>query len=465
MRRFAGGLVALLTVVAACGGDGDDARDDESSAVIVTTTTAVPESAPTTGATTPATTTPAATTPDVPAVPTTTSPGASSSTPDATTSPTSTGPTTSADTSAPATDQPAPEPTVGDPYVGTEVVVTTDRPVDLAVRSGDAALYVVNQTGTIVRVDPATGDAVTMLDVSGQISTGGERGLLGLAFSPDGALAYTNHTAADGATVITEFAVAADGTIDGASARPLLTVSQPYSNHNAGDLAFGPDGMLYVPLGDGGSAGDPERRAGDPTSLLGSLLRIDPTPSGDAPYTIPPDNPFASGQFAGLDGAPEVWAHGLRNPWKIAFDPRNGDLWIADVGQNLLEEVNRVGAVERPAGYGLDFGWSGYEGTEVFNDDDVRDGTTLPVLTYEHGADGCSVSGGVPYRGRAIDDLEPAYVYGDYCSGIVWALDLAGGRNLRLLDGLSELTAVRAGPDGEIYLLQGSGEVRRLIAG
>ena len=445
MRRLIAFLAGLAVIGSACGSDGAD----DSTAVIVTTTTAATES-----------TRPAApeAAPDTTAVEGTTSSGPRPTSATASDQ----GTAAPATTTAP-TDPSTPRPEVGDPRVGTDVVASLDAPVDLAVRPGDDALHLVNQSGTVVRLDLATGTSATTLDVADRIRFGGEQGLLGLEFSPDGTLAYTNHSAADGSTVISEYAVDADGNIDAASARVILTVAQPYGNHNAGDLAFGPDGMLYVPLGDGGSAGDPERRSGDPTSLLGSLLRIDPTPSGDAAYTIPSDNPFANGPYDGVDGAPEVWAWGLRNPWKIAFDPTTGALWIADVGQNRFEEVNRVEQREHPAGFGVDFGWSGLEGTEVFNDDDLRDDTALPVLTYEHGADGCSISGGVPYRGSAIEGLEPAYVYSDYCSGILWALDLAGGRNLRLLDGLTEVTAVRAGPDGELYVLQGNGDVVRLI--
>ena len=441
-------LVTATLVVAACGGDGAD----ESTAVIVTTTTTETPADPTEPSATRPSVPPDATTPTSPAT-------APSSTSVAAPAPASSAPAST----EPEPDPPPADPEVGDPSVDTEFVVTVDVPVDLAVRPGDGALHLVNQSGTVVRFEPETGASTTTLDVSGQIAFGGERGLLGLEFSPDGSRAYTNSSGPDGATVITEYAVGTGGVLAPASARVLLSVDQPYSNHNAGDLAFGADGMLYIPLGDGGSAGDPERRSADPTSLLGSLLRIDPTPSDGSPYTVPRDNPFAQGPLDGLDGAPEVWAWGLRNPWKIAFDPASGVLWIADVGQNQYEEINRVAAGDLPAGFAVDFGWSGLEGTEVFNDDDVRDDTTLPVLTYEHGADGCSISGGVPYRGSAIDDLEPAYVYSDYCSGIVWALDLAGNRNLRLLDGLSEVTAVRAGPDGELYILQAGGEVLRLI--
>ena len=316
-------------------------------------------------------------------------------------------------------------PAVGSPIVQAINVGTFSEPVDLAIRPGDEALYIVEQSGHVVKLVNDTSTVVA--DVSDRITPGGEQGLLGLAFSPDATLAYLNYIDAAGDTVVAEYPVAVDGMIDVAAGRMLLNVEQPYANHNGGDLEFGPDEMLYVTLGDGGSADDPQRRASDTFDLLGKLLRIDPAPSANQEYTIPPDNPFADG----VNGAPEVWAWGLRNPWKIAFDPTNGDLWIADVGQNLYEEINLVQSVDGAiAGRGANFGWSAYEGTDRFNEDIVDPGNlTIPLLTYEHGSDGCSVSGGVPYHGREIRELEPAYVYSDYCSGRLWAVDVVGQRN------------------------------------
>lgn len=416
-------LVAGLTL-AACADDGTTTTDGPSSASIVATSTTADSTTTTTDSTS-----------------------------------TSTGAATTSTTVATTT------PVVGDPVVDRETIGDFDQPIDLAVRPGDSALWIVEQSGRVVRVDDEA--RATALDLSDRISTGGEQGLLGLAFSPAVDLAYVNYTDVDGTTSIVEYAVAGDHTFDPASERLMLQVPQPYSNHNAGDLAFGPDGMLYVPLGDGGSGGDPDRNGADPGTLLGSLLRVDPTPDGDRPYTIPADNPFAAGPFAdGITGAPEVWAWGLRNPWKMAFDPVTGELWIADVGQNRFEEIDVVGPVgETPAGRGADFGWSAFEGTERFNTDVADSGRTIaPVLTYSHD-DGCSISGGVPYRGTAIAELAPAYVYSDYCTGTIWALDLAGGRNLTLLDGFDSVASVRSGPDGELYVLQRSGTVYRLVPG
>ena len=358
----------------------------------------------------------------------------------------------------------APAPTVGEPAVDAEPIGTFSEPVDLAVRPGDDALYVVEQNGRVIR---AVGEETAVVaDVRERAAdSGGEQGLLGLAFDATGDLAYFNYTDNGGTTVIAEYPVAADGTIDVDAEREVISIAQPFSNHNAGDLAFGPDGLLYIPLGDGGSGGDPERFGHEPTTLLGSLLRIDPTPSGDLGYTIPPDNPFAAGDFEGRAGRPEVWSWGLRNPWKIAFDPVTGDLWIPDVGQNEIEEVNLVSpAGDVTAGRAADFGWSAFEGTDRFNPDVPDTGTMLPpVLTYRHGSDGCSISGGAPYRGTAIPELEPAFVYSDFCSGIVWALDLAGQRNLTLMTGFNSVSAIRTGPDGELYLLELSGTVYRIV--
>ncbi len=441
MARIGAPIVALL-LLAACA---DDDSSVERGTAVVTPTTVT--------ATTVTPTTVAATT----VIPTETAPvpgGTTATVPEP--APTPAPPTASS--------PPVPEPTVGDPNVTSVAVAQFEQPVDLAFRTDDASLYIVEQGGRVVRL--TSDGAGVVADLSDRTESDSEQGLLGLAFSSDGSLAYVDYTDLDGDTVIAEYPVNADGQFDVAAERVLLTVEQPYGNHNGGDLEIGPDGMLFVALGDGGSGGDPQRYASDPSTLLGSLLRIDPRPSSDHPYTIPADNPFASGPFNGITGAPEVWAWGLRNPWRFAFDPINGDLWIADVGQNEIEEVNHVTAIDgTTAGRGADFGWSAFEGTERFNADVADTNPVMPVLTYRHGDDGCSISGGVPYRGAAIPDLEPAYVYSDYCSGIVWALDLVGGRNLTLLDGFSSVSTIRAGPDGELYLLERGGTLHRLIPG
>ena len=223
-----------------------------------------------------------------------------------------------------------------DPAVAfTEVVELDGGVVDLAWRTGDDALYVVEQAGRVTRL---AGDATaTVLDVTDLTDADGERGLLGLAFDPTGQFAYINYTDGQGDTVVSEHPVGDDGQFGtGDSSRLVLQIEQPYANHNGGDLTFGPDGMLYIGMGDGGSGGDPERRATDMTTLLGKLLRIDPAAGGGEPYVIPADNPFVPD----ADVSPEIWASGLRNPWRFSFDRETGDLWIADVGQNAVEEID-----------------------------------------------------------------------------------------------------------------------------
>jgi len=322
-------------------------------------------------------------------------------------------------------------------------------PVDLAWRGGDDVLYVALQGGTIVPVRGGVAGA-PVLDISGSVTSGGEQGLLGLAFHPSEPLAYVNFTDTAGNTVIAEYSVADDGTFDATSAREVLTIDQPYANHNGGNLEFGPDGYLYIGMGDGGSGGDPERRSLNVSELLGKMLRIDPTPDGDQPYSVPADNPFV-----GVVGArPEIWSVGLRNPWRYTFDSATGDLWIGDVGQGEWEEINLARAVEG-GGRGMNFGWSAFEGTHRFNDDQSEDGVTMPIFEFQHGPAGCSVSGGDVYHGSEVPALAGWYVFSDYCSGIVTALQQTNG----VLTGQVELGTIRAvsaicsGPDGQLYVL------------
>jgi glucose/arabinose dehydrogenase len=335
--------------------------------------------------------------------------------------------------------------------------VRVEHPVDLTFRAGDPALYVVSQDGFVVAVRDGVVDENRVLDISGDITSGGERGLLGLTFSTDGSRAYVDYTNDDGDTEIAEYAVGADGAFDPASKRLLLKIDQPYANHNGGQVRIGPDGMLYIGMGDGGDAGDPQRRALNVGELLGKLLRIDPTPAGDQPYTIPPDNPFV-----GVDGArPEIWSVGLRNPWRYSFDRETDDLWIADVGQGAWEEID-VGWADEGGGRGVNYGWSAFEGTHRYHDDQPPDGVTPPIHEYEHGSLGCSISGGVRYRGAAIPSLVGSYVYSDYCSGQVRAFpvnpDRTAGDEVTLTT-LPTVSEVAQGPDGELFVLSLDGLV------
>jgi len=358
----------------------------------------------------------------------------------------------------------------GNPVVGLELVAPANVPVDLAWRIDDDALYVVQQDGFIIRVDGDGVDPEQVLDVSDLAQWRWEQGLLGLAFSPDGATGYVNYVDFSDDTVIAAFAVDEAGVFDRDSMRVVMTIERPETNHNGGDLEFGPDGMLYFGVGDGGGFGDPERRAQDRSLLFGKLLRIDPTPSDGQEYTIPPDNPFV-----GVDGVrPEIWSEGLRNPWKFSFDPVTADLWIADVGEGSWEEIDVVappGEDGTTAGRAVNFGWSAFEGNAPFNADQVVANHTPPIYEYPH--DGrCSISGGVRGRGESAGALDGWYVFGDFCSGELFALEvlgegasLAAGRVVALPGAaVASVTAVRHGPDGSLYVL-GDGMVNRLVSG
>lgn len=285
----------------------------------------------------------------------------------------------------------------------------------------DSRMFVVEQSGTIKIVDEQGNiNENPFLDIEDRINYGGEKGLLGLAFHPDyqtNGLFYVNYSNPDGDTHVSEFSVSESDPdlANPDSERILLTIDQPYSNHNGGEIRFGPDGYLYIATGDGGSAGDPENRAQDMTTLLGKILRIDV--NGD-PYGIPPQNPFVDDPQA----SDEIWASGMRNPWRFSFDRETGDLWIADVGQNEYEEVNF-----EPAGSdgGLNYGWRCYEGNHEYNTDDCQNqGTyTFPVHEYSHSeTGGCSVTGGFVYRGDEYPNMQGHYFFTDYCNDKIWTL-------------------------------------------
>jgi glucose/arabinose dehydrogenase len=395
---------------------------------------------------------------------TTTSPAGSSSTSPVTssTSPSSTTSVATTVTTSPApTTTTAPVPLADITLSLTEIAAGFTRPVFVAAPPGDERLFVVQQDGRIelLRDGERLG---TFLDLSDLVSFGGEQGLLGLAFHPDypaDGRFYVDYTNRRGDTVVAEYRVSGDpDRADPESGRVLLTAEQPASNHNGGMIAFGPDGLLYVGMGDGGGAGDPYDSGQDAGSLLGSILRLDV--AGD-PYAIPPDNPYADG-----GGAAEVWAKGLRNPWRFSFDL--GLVYIADVGQDSWEEIN-VADVAVP---GQNFGWPLMEGGHCFRVDDCDPTRViLPILEYGHTGGDCSVTGGYVYRGRAIPELAGAYFYGDYCSGRI--ASFRGDR-----DGIYEqhdwsdslgrvpgLTSFGIDGTGEIYLTSEAGAVYRLERG
>ncbi|HRW76953.1 MAG TPA: PQQ-dependent sugar dehydrogenase, partial [Saprospiraceae bacterium] len=299
-------------------------------------------------------------------------------------------------------------------------------PVDIK-HAGDDRLYIVEKGGRI-RISDLQGNvlATPFLDIDPIVNSGAnERGLLGLAFHPDYASNghfFVNYTGNDGDTRISRFtrSTADPDQADPMSELVLLVVDQPFSNHNAGDLAFGPDGYLYVGLGDGGSGGDPGNRSQNPKEFLGKMLRLDV--DGGTPYAIPTDNPFAGS----AETLPEIWSLGLRNPWRISFDRMTGDLWIGDVGQDQWEEVDM-----EPAGSpgGLNYGWRCYEGFVPFNTSGCGPANSYvpPVHVYQNtNAIGCSITGGYVYRGSKHPTLYGKYIYTDYCTGIFWSLEPDG---------------------------------------
>jgi glucose/arabinose dehydrogenase len=341
-------------------------------------------------------------------------------------------------------------------------IAELEAPTKLVSRPGSDLVYVAEQGGRIVSLDPAAGEdaePATALDLTEVTRSGGEQGVLGLAFSPDGSTLYVDHSGLGGETRIAAFTMTGD-TADATSRVDLLTVPQPYANHNGGEILVDADGLLWIGMGDGGSADDPELRAQDPEVLLGKILRIDPTqPSDDQPYAIPADNPFATG-----GGRPEIAVMGLRNPWRMRFDPDTGDLWIADVGQDMLEEIDRLPA---DAILGANLGWSRFEGSEeLFPDRELGAGTLVgPVFEMQHTDGWCSVSGGVLYRGDAIADLDGAYLFGDYCKAGLSAIRLDGetvGETAVLDDVVSSVVSIDTDADGEVYVLSIDGVVSRL---
>ena len=340
------------------------------------------------------------------------------------------------------------------------VVSGLEAPLHLTAPPGDGRLFVVEQPGRIRVVKGGQLLPRPFLDLTAKVGYGGERGLLGLAFHPGYAANgrfYVDYTDRNGDTRVERYTAApAADTADPASAHQVLFVAQPYANHNGGDVLFGPDGMLYVGMGDGGSAGDPHGNGESLGTLLGKLLRLD-VDHGD-PYAVPGDNPFVA--RAGARG--EIWAYGLRNPWRFSFDPTGGLVYVADVGQDHWEEVDVA-----PAGAaGLNYGWNRMEGTHCYGALTCdRQGLTLPAMEYSH-ADGCSIIGGFVYRGAAVPALAGRYLYSDYCSGWLRSFRYAGGAatestSWRLA---SPGPVLSFGQDaaGEVYLLAANGTVYRL---
>jgi len=357
-----------------------------------------------------------------------------------------------------------------------EEVARLNKPVAFAMRPGGNDVFIGEQAGIIKRLVPQSGEpkpgeppndgkpfrviTTPLLDISADVRDQGEQGLLGMTFSPDGRRLFVHYSDNNGDTQVVSYDMTPDG-VDLSTRRRVYSTTQPQPNHNGGQLVFGPDGYLYLGLGDGGGFGDPDKNSQNPGTVLGSVLRLDPDgATGQLRYSIPVDNPFAvSG------GAPEVWLFGVRNPWRFSFDRLTGDLWLADVGEGEIEEINLLEAQEPGAGRGANLGWPLFEGSRRNAQGEVPDDLVKPVFEYDHDQ-GCSVTGGFVYRGSAIEALRGVYVYGDYCAAPI------GG--LRVVDGVVQ----EAGPigvnvdrtvsfgqdnDGELWILSHDGPVYRLL--
>jgi glucose/arabinose dehydrogenase len=363
----------------------------------------------------------------------------------------------------------APPPTVALERILPELRL--DRPVALLQAPGDSGRWFVVEQGGIVRVvEAGTSIGAVFVDLTPVVSAGGETGLLGMAFDPDFPnngtvyLSYTGRPAGVLTSFVTRY-LSHDGgrTLDASSGEVLLQIVQEFGNHNGGHLAFGPDGLLYVGFGDGGSANDPNDRAQDTTNLLGAILRLDPR--GGSPYAVPAANPFADNptcpQGYGAAPCPEIFAWGLRNPWRWSFDSLTGRLWLGDVGQSRREEVNIVRA-------GENYGWRIREGadcnTNIAADCDPA-GLTDPV--WEYGRDeGRSITGGFVYRGTAIGGLEGHYVFGDFVTGRIWGLPVDGaGAAVELLESGVPISSFGRDMAGELYVVDYGGRLYRLVAG
>ena len=353
---------------------------------------------------------------------------------------------------------------VDDVALTAEVVVTgLSDPTVLTSPLGDDRAFVAEQGGRILIVEADSLVTSPFLDLSGIVLSGGERGLLGLAFHPmyaSNGYFYVNYTDQAGDTRVVRYTRSSDPYVaDAASASVILTVGQPFPNHNGGALAFGPAGHLFIALGDGGSGGDPDGNGQDSTTLLGSILRIDV--DGASPYAIPSNNPFAGHPTA----RPEIWAYGLRNPWRFSIDAADDMLYIGDVGQSTWEEVD---AVPRATSTAYNFGWNTVEGLECFQGGSCDlSAFTAPVIAYPTNT-GCAIVGGFVYRGLAIPDLRGTYFYGDHCTGVIRSLRVTNGNadehRQWSLGTSGSLLSFGEDADGELYVLSSDGIVYRIVS-
>lgn len=338
-------------------------------------------------------------------------------------------------------------------YIWETIVTGLERPVDIR-HVDDERLFLLEKVGRIRILENGELISKPYLDISDRVGNqGNEQGLLGLAFHPsykENGLFFLNYTNVNRDTVVARFRVTNNANIaDPSSEVILISVKQPFSNHNGGSLAFGPDGYLYIGLGDGGSAGDPLGNGQKLDTFLGKILRLEVDAAGT--YSIPADNPFGN----------EIWAFGLRNPWRISFDSRKGDLYIADVGQNQWEEINFV---ESNAPGGINFGWNYYEGSHSYSGT-TQQGVVFenPVAEYDH-SQGCSVTGGYVYRGT-MPEWNGIYLYGDYCTGTIWGLIRSDGgwQTQRLFEVGGNITSFGQDASQEIYVAFDDGRIFRLM--
>jgi len=344
-----------------------------------------------------------------------------------------------------------------------EVASGLNNPVYVTSPPGDARLFIVEQPGRIRILDNGQLLSTPFLDITSRVASGGERGMLSVAFHPQYAtngFLYVYFTGTGGEIRIERFTRSSATQANASSSKVILTVAHPRSNHNGGLAMFGPDGMLYLGLGDGGGGGDPDLNGQNQTTLLGKLLRIDVN-SGD-PYGIPSGNPFAGQSNA----RQEIWAMGLRNPWRYAFDRSAGRLYVADVGQDAIEEVNVVTATRA----GVNYGWNVLEGSSCYNAAScTKSGFEIPVLEYNHSNNQCSITGGFVYRGSALPELSGVYFYADYCAGWVKSFTYNNGSASDQRDwnlgNLGSITSFGEDASGELYLTSSNGRVYKFVRG
>ncbi len=357
------------------------------------------------------------------------------------------------------------------PRANVQIVATefarAEQPIGVVSRTDDATLYIIEKPGRIRAYRNGAVTPTPVLDIVSRVDSANERGLLGLAFAPGARdVLYIDYTDKRGVVHVSE--IPFDGTTaDMTRERVLLKIPKPFNEHNAGTLSFDRDGLLYIAIGDGGSSGDPKGNAQRADVLLGKILRIDPRQSPEGPYAIPPGNPFAGpsaptlGTKQKVKARPEVFAFGLRNPWRAMVDAETGDVWVPDVGESSVEEINRIPAGSKTA---LNFGWNLREGRQSFKGPRPKNSVD-PVLDYPHADGRCSVVGGAVYRGTAVPALRGRYVFGDVCSGSIQVLDgttPGQGKATDLGARVSYLTSFGVDPQGELIATSLEGGLYRL---